>query len=91
MDLKNFMEDYVVAKLDEVLAQYPDCCHCDQCKRDIAILALNHLPPKYVSTEKGQIFARVESMGSQYEVETIKQLADAIAIVQAHPRHPKQE
>ena len=46
MDLKNFMEDYVVAKLDEVLAQYPDCCHCEQCKRDIASLALNHLPPK---------------------------------------------
>ena len=87
MELKNYMEDYVVSKLDEVLAQYPNCCSCDDCKRDIAILALNHLPPKYISTEKGQIFARVESMGSQYEVETIKQIADAIAIVQAHPRH----
>ncbi len=87
MELKNYMEDYVVSKLDEVLAQYPNCCSCDTCKRDIAILALNHLPPKYVSTEKGQIFARVESMGSQYEIETIKQIAAAIAKVQAHPHH----
>ena len=51
MELKNYMEDYVVSKLDEVLAQYPNCCSCDDCKRDIAILALNHLPPKYISTE----------------------------------------
>ncbi|HCB93991.1 MAG TPA: competence protein ComFB [Selenomonas sp.] len=87
MELKNYMEDYVVAKINEVIPQYPNCCSCEACKRDIAILALNHLPPKYISTEKGQIFARVESMGSQYEVETIKQIADAIAIVSAHPRH----
>ncbi len=90
MELKNFMEDYVVEKLDEVLVQYPDCCHCDQCRRDIAVLALNHLPPKYISTDKGQIFARVESMESQNEVEVIRQIVAAIEVVRKHPRHPKQ-
>ncbi len=87
MELKNFMEDCVIAKIDAMIPQYPGYCFCEECKRDVAILALNHLPPKYVSTEKGQIFARVEGMGRQYEVEIIKQVAEAIEIVNAHPRH----
>lgn len=87
MELKNFMEDIVLSKMEEVLRQYPNCCTCENCKRDIAILALNHLPPRYISTEKGHIFARVESMGSEYAVETVTQIADAIEIVMAHPRH----
>lgn len=87
MELKNFMEEHVVHKLDEIIAKYPNCCSCEACKRDIAILALNNLPPKYVSTAKGEIFARVDSMGSQYEVEVLRELTAAIEKVQAHPRH----
>lgn len=87
MELKNYMEDYVISKLNEVMLQYPDCCQCESCKMDIANLALNHLPPKYVSTEKGRVFARVECMESALAVEALKQIDAAIAIVQAHPRH----
>ena len=32
MELKNFMEDVVLAKMDQVLDQYPDCCRCEQCR-----------------------------------------------------------
>ncbi|MCI7540238.1 MAG: late competence development ComFB family protein [Veillonellaceae bacterium] len=91
MELKNFMEDVVLAKMDQVLDQYPDCCRCEQCRRDIAILALNHLPAHYVSTEKGEIFTRVQAMSFEYEVEVIQQIAKAIETVSAHPRHPKRE
>ena len=89
MELKNFMEDVVLGKLDQVLAQYPDRCQCDQCRRDIAILALNHLPAHYSSTEKGEIFTRVQAMSLEYEVEVIQQIAKAIELVSAHPRHEK--
>ena len=87
MELKNFMEDIVLSKLDMVLDQYPNCCRCDQCRRDIAILALNHLPAHYASTEKGEIFTRVQAMSLEYEVEVIQQIAKAIEIVSQHPRH----
>ncbi|MBQ8698930.1 MAG: late competence development ComFB family protein, partial [Schwartzia sp.] len=50
------MEQVVLENLDSVLAQYPDCCKCDLCRRDIAILALNHLPPRYTSSEKGRVY-----------------------------------
>ena len=87
MELKNYMEDFVLQKLDGVLKLYPDCCDCPQCRRDIAILALNHLPPKYVSTDKGGIFARVEQMSINYDIEILEQIAKAIEIVSEHPRH----
>ena len=87
MEFKNYMEVIVEEKLDEILSQYPRCCKCDSCRMDIAVLALNNLKPKYVSTAKGQIFARIEGMNSQYEVEVIRQIAAAIEKVEAHPRH----
>ena len=55
MELRNYMEEVVLQKLDQVLAQYPYCCKCDQCRRDIATLALNNLPPRYISSHKGDI------------------------------------
>ena len=87
MEFKNYMEVIVENKLDEILAKYPNCCKCDSCRMDIAVLALNNLKPKYVSTVKGQIFARIDSMNSQYEVEVIRQIAEAIEKVALHPRH----
>lgn len=87
MELKNFMEDVVINKLDSVLAQYPECCHCDKCRQDIVVLALNHLPTKYVSSEKGEIITRVQAMSIEYEVDVIQQLINAIQIVSQKPRH----
>lgn len=87
MEYRNYMEVVVENKLNEVLAQYPDCCTCETCRTDIAVIALNHLHPRYVSTEKGQIFARVQESGVQAEVEVLRQLADAIRIVSSNPHH----
>lgn len=87
MDFKNYMEEVVLRKLDDVLAKYPDACKCDQCKLDIAILALNHLPPKYISSEKGSIYAKLEGMSLSYEIEVIEQIAKAVEIVSKNPRH----
>ena len=87
MELKNYMEDFVLQKLDSVLKLYPDCCDCPRCRQDIAILALNHLPPKYVSTDKGGIFARLEQMSISCDIEVLEEVAQAIEIVSEHPRH----
>lgn len=87
MHIRNFMEDAVAHQLDSVLAKYPDICHCEQCKSDIAALALNQLPPKYVSTERGEIFSRVNEMETQNAVEILQAILQAIAVVRAHPRH----
>ena len=87
MELRNYMEEVVLQKLDQVLVQYPYCCKCDQCRRDIATLALNNLPPRYISSHKGDIYSRIDEMEIQYEVEVIQAIAQAIEIVNKYPRH----
>jgi len=89
MQLKNLMEDVVLEKLEPVLKQYPACCQCDQCRRDIAMIALNHLPARYFSTEKGEILSRVQIVSQEFEAEVIQKIVEAIKIVNAHPRHEK--
>ena len=87
MELKNCMEEVVQDKMDVVLDQYPDCCRCEQCKYDIAALALNQLPPRYVSTRKGDVFVRVNEMNTESEVKVIQAIANAIEIVEKNPHH----
>ena len=87
MELKNYMEEVVLQKIDSVIAMYPDCCKCEQCRLDIAALALNNLPPRYVSTHKGDIFVRIQEMEGKNDVDVIQAIAKAIEIVGKNPRH----
>ncbi len=50
-------------------------------------LALNHLPPKYVSTHKGDLFARIAAMDPVDKAFIIQEIAKAIQIVRKMPRH----
>ena len=87
MNYHNCMEDIVEDKMDEVLASFPGCCKCESCRQDIAVITLNNLRPRYVSTEKGQIFARIEESTQQAEIEVLRQLMLAVEIVSKHPHH----
>ena len=87
MELNNQMEALVLENLDSVLAQYPDCCKCEQCRQDIVIIALNHLPPKYVSSHKGCVFAKIGAMSVEGKIEIVEQIAKAVEIVKRNPHH----
>ena len=87
MQIKNYMEDMVFEKMDKILKKYPNCCSCEQCKKDIAVLALNHLPPKYVSTDKGDVFTRLEETQIDNSIKVIEAIVRAIEIVSSHPHH----
>ncbi len=87
MELKNQTEIYVLQHLDSVLEKYPGCCTCDHCRQDIAIIALNHLPPRYVSTEKGCVFAKLDAMSLEAKIEIVEEIAKAAEIVSKNPHH----
>ncbi len=87
MSIKNTIEDLVNQEIDTVLSMYPDCCSCDKCKDDIMAIALNNISPKYVSTRKGDLFARIASMTPSYKVFISQEIAKAIQIVHQMPRH----
>lgn len=87
MALKNNMETFVEERLERVMKKYPDCCRCDQCKQDIMILALNHLPGKYTSTRKGELYVRLDAYESENDMLIIQEIAKAIEVVLKNPRH----
>ena len=87
MELKNYMETIVLNYLDVVLEKYPNCCKCEQCRQDIVMLALNNLPPKYVSSDKGNVFTKLSLTELEKEVQVIEEIAKAIEVVSRSPRH----
>lgn len=84
--VKNVVEDMVINVFNEVKADL-ECCTCDQCSSDIVAYALNKMPPKYVSTEKGALFSKSIAFDNAYKMEVIKAIAEGSRVVKEHPRH----
>lgn len=87
LNLKNYMEVSVEHLLPVVLRQYPDICHCEHCSLDIMALALNELKPRYVVSDKGEVFSKANELRIQYEADIVRQLIEAIKVVSERPRH----
>lgn len=87
--LKNYMEDVVQNHLDSILAQCPDICQCEKCKRDIVAIALNHLPPYYVSSEEGSVMVKANLMTKQFDTDVIAAIVNGISLVRKEVRHGK--
>jgi hypothetical protein len=79
----NVMERLVIEKLDSALSKF-NSCKCDRCRQDIAAIALNKLPPKYVIIDKDEIDEYIKNSSSEQVTSSIIQ---AIFTVRAHPRH----
>ncbi len=91
MELKNYMEDLVFQRLDRVISTNPKVCKCEKCRYDIAALALNFLPPRYIVTDKGETYARAKSLEQQFNVDIITAITHAIKIVNSQPHHGETE
>lgn len=90
MELKNYMEELVWARLDEVIAGHQGICTCEHCRYDIAALALNFLPTRYVVTEKGEMYTKLHTLEQQFGIDIITAISRAVLIVKSHPRHEAQ-
>ncbi len=87
MELKNFMEDLVLQKLDAVITQNRDVCDCKQCRHDIAAMALTILPARYVVTPRGETFTRIKALEQQFAIDIITAITEGIQIVKRYPHH----
>lgn len=85
-EIINFMEQQTSKLFDEVIRGM-DICTCKRCRLDIIALALNNLPPKYVVTQRGEMFARLDSMGNQHVANIMSELTKSAAIISAKPNH----
>lgn len=85
-NVKNYMEEIVEMLLDDVLKDL-NVCKCKLCREDITALALNSLPPKYIATEKGERYSKLNFLRQQFEVDIISAVTMAAMTVNKKPRH----
>ncbi|WHH59653.1 late competence development ComFB family protein [Petroclostridium sp. X23] len=86
MHLKNYMEEVVFNMMEGILKDI-NCCTCDKCLMDIAALALNDLPPKYVVTDQGEVYLKINALQQQFEVDATTAIIKAAVLVKRNPRH----
>ena len=88
MALINTMEQIVELTLKDIMENDTEFCGCPQCVEDVECLALNALPPKYVSTAKGELYSRLSQvMIKQHSIDVHVACLNAIDFVKAHPHH----
>jgi competence protein ComFB len=81
------MEDIVFDILEKLLPEVKDACKCEKCKLDIASLALNRLSPKYVVTQRGMVYTKLETLALQSKADVLRETTKAIEVVKKNPRH----
>lgn len=84
--IKNYMEEIVGIFIDDVLRDL-NVCRCKKCMMDISAMALNQLPPRYIVTEKGELYSKINTLKQQFEVDVIAAIARAAVLVKRSPRH----
>lgn len=85
--LKNMMEPLVLDKINDTISQF-GCCTCEVCKMDIASLALNKVPPRYVATHMGEMYTKLEALSVQYGADVLNAITSSVNAVKENPRHP---
>jgi competence protein ComFB len=84
----NLTELLVEQKIEELREKRGDkLCTCETCKADIMAYALNNLPPRYVNTDKGEIYVRAQVLNSQMSTDLLVEVSKAIEYVKKNPRH----
>ena len=91
MELQNYMEILMWQRLDDVLDGHPTICRCEKCRYDIAALAMNFLPPRYVVTDRGQIYTKIKALEQQFTIDIISAITNAATIVNRTPQHHGRE
>jgi len=85
-NLKNHMEEVVFHQMKQVLEDI-NMCKCDKCQMDVAAIALNELPPKYVVTEKGILYSKIDALQQQFEIGVTAAIIRAALLVRKSPWH----
>ena len=82
----NVMQVLVEEKAPKYVQMF-GLCACDRCMEDVKALALNHLPPKYVVLEHGDMIPRLTVYEGKFNSDITAQLLQACKVVMLTPHH----
>jgi competence protein ComFB len=82
MPVKNIMEDVVFSVIDRVIREDRSLALTDDFRHDIAAYVLNRISPRYVTSERGILHARLESkFFVQQKTDMLLLIHEAIEII----------
>lgn len=84
--LTNITEELVKQTVDSIISTM-NMCDCEICKLNACAIALNALPPHYVTTTKGKIMAKISTEIRVYQIQVLVETTKALLIVKEHPLH----
>lgn len=87
MEIYNYMEDVVKDMLEELILKRENICKCEKCKFDMIAWVLNRLPAKYVVSDKGRIFTKLQEVEIQFRADVVRELTKAISHISKNPQH----
>jgi competence protein ComFB len=85
--IKNYMEDIVLRNIESQKTKNTKACWCARCEKDVFAFALNKLPAKYVVTDKGRMYTKLQEMETQLNADVTREVYKAIETVAANKRH----
>ena len=62
-------------------------CTCEICKLNACAIALNNLTPRYVTTTRGKLLAKVPAEKINYQTQILVEVTKALMAVKVHPLH----
>ena len=84
--LRNYTEGAVQQYMDRWYKE-ADVCQCEECRLDVMAIMLNSLPPKYVVTDQGALWAQMGDFDPQYKIDFMTTMTKAVKMVNDSPRH----
>lgn len=84
--IKNVMEDIIEKRMEPIIKQ-TQCCDCMKCRSDIAAYALNNVRPKYVVTQKGELYSKTVQFDSSFDTKLMILISEAVVKIKENPRH----
>lgn len=84
--LFNVMEEMVRRTVDEKI-ETMNMCKCEICRLNACALALNSLPPCYVTSRRGNLLAYVSGEMLNYKSQVLVETTKALLKVKEHPLH----
>lgn len=84
----NVMQVLVEEKAPKYIEMF-GLCSCKRCLEDVKALTLNHLPPKYVVLERGDMIPRLTVYEGKFSSDITAQLLQACKLVMERPHHSR--
>ncbi len=84
--LVNVLEELVRREVNSEIKSF-DMCDCERCRLNACAIALNALPPHYVTTTSGALFASVDTFKFEYQAKILVEVTKALMMVKEKPNH----